>query len=143
MSLPVSPDVTNVTLQASRGSTDKKQYCIWGDPTLKLSAAGAAFGSAEETTPVPRQSEDALGRWKRCGDVDRTCSYLESLRQRDGAYAFPGQDASHLSATYAAVMTYAALGCEVPGDHAALARAVAGPLYPVAGDRDAARMQGR
>ena len=104
-----------------------------------LLAAGAAFGSAEETTPVPRQSEDALGRWKRCGDVDRTCSYLESLRQRDGAYAFPGQDASHLSATYAAVMTYAALGREVPGDHAALAKAVAGPLYPIAGDRDAAR----
>ena len=71
--------------------------------------------------------------------ADRICSYLESLRQQDGAYAFPGQDASHLSATYAAVMTYAALGRDVPGDHAALAKVVAGPLYPVSADRDTAR----
>ena len=34
-----------------------------------LLAAGAAFGSAEETTPVPRQSEDTWGWWKRCGDI--------------------------------------------------------------------------
>ena len=34
MSLPVSPDVTNITLQVSKGSPDGRQYCIWADPTL-------------------------------------------------------------------------------------------------------------
>ena len=42
-------------------------YCPGvGDDTARLAAlmvAGAAFGSAEETTPVPRQSEDTWGWW--------------------------------------------------------------------------------
>ena len=67
--------------------------------------------------------------------VDDICAYFESLRQADGAYAYPGQDASHLTATYAAVMTYAALGREVPGDRAALAKLIAGPLFPLSASR--------
>ena len=61
---------------------------------------------------------------------DAICRYLDTLRQTDGAYAYPGQDASHLSATYAAVMTYAVLGRQVPGDVRKLAGLVANDLYP-------------
>ena len=63
--------------------------------------------------------------------ANRICSYLESLRQQDGGYAYPGQDASHLSATYAAVMTHALLGRNVGGDTKALATLVAKGIHPV------------
>jgi len=41
MSFPIPSDVTNVTLQVSRGSPDNKQYCIWGDPLLLLDTLGS------------------------------------------------------------------------------------------------------
>ena len=76
---------------------------------------------------------------KASGDVsaeaDAVCGYFESCRQTDGGYAYPEQDVSHLTATYAAVMTYAALGRDVPGDKAALAKLIAGPLFPLAASR--------
>ena len=41
MSLSIPSDVTNITLQVSKGSPDNKQYCIWGDPTLCLDTLGS------------------------------------------------------------------------------------------------------
>ena len=66
---------------------------------------------------------------------DAVCKYFESCRLADGGYAYPEQDASHLTVTYAAVMAYAALGRDVPGDKAALAKLIAGPLFPLAASR--------
>lgn len=79
---------------------------------LTAIALGASAGAED-------RAKDAISR------------YLETLRQTDGAYAYPGQDVSHLSATYAAVMTYAVLGRQVPGDVRKLAGLVAKGLYPI------------
>lgn len=41
----------------------KRREFVKGALFAALLAAGAAFGSAEETTPVPRHSEDTWGWW--------------------------------------------------------------------------------
>ena len=42
---------------------------ICGTILAAVLVAGTAFSAAVETTPVPRQSEDTWGWWKRCGDI--------------------------------------------------------------------------
>ena len=42
---------------------------ICGTILAAVLVAGTAFSAAVETTPVPRQSVDTWGWWRRCGDI--------------------------------------------------------------------------
>lgn len=59
---------------------------------LALVLAGTAFASTAETTPVPRQSKDTWGWWKRCGDVHNGL-----LDDKDATYdvVFVGDSITH------------------------------------------------
>ena len=92
----------------------------WASVALAVFAAVRAFASESGQDEVVRGClEEAV------------CVYFQTLRQADGAYAYPGQDVSHLSATYAAVMTSAMLGRPVPGDAKEMADLVLQDLHPV------------
>src|SRR4051794_9417879 len=93
-----------------------------GHPSMgrrALLKAVAAFGLHTAANPA------VFGRRADAQPLDRPAltGYLESLSRPDGGYAWEGQDASHLTPTFAVVGCYRLLG-RMPPDP----RAVAGFL---------------